>query len=116
MISREIQKILICLLENKAYQHQQKHTVNFESFRSIFNQPVVMSSGCPGSQLEVLYSQIKVAIFQPCERRARPQMETSFSGGLCMIFTMSSRALKLWCNKTVTHSASLRVDLDESNL
>lgn len=71
-----------CLLENEIYQLQQKHTVNFESFRSIFNQPVVMSSGCPGSQLEVLYSQIKVAIFQPCERRARPQMETSFSGGL----------------------------------
>ena len=82
VISREIQKIFTCLLENEIYQHQQKHTVNFESFRSIFNQPVVMSSGCPGSQLEVLYSQIKVAIFQPCERRARPQMETSFSGGL----------------------------------
>lgn len=68
-----------------------------------------MSSVCPGSQLEVLYSQIKVAIFQPCERRARPQMETSFSGGLCMIFTMSSRALKLWCNNDCDSCASLQV-------
>ena len=60
-----------------------------------------MSSGCSGSQLEVLYSQIKVAIFQPCERRARPQMETSFSGGLYWLWS-SQWLVEHWnCGVTI---------------
>ena len=100
VISREIQKILTCLLETKYTRINKNPRWILNPFgRSLTNQ-----LSCHPDVLD--------RSWKCCTHRSKWPSFSPVKDVLLLRWKQVLRALKLWCNKTVTHSASLQVDFD----